>query len=221
MARAEPLTVEGVRCHLKSEWIGQHIYLFGTLPAANTTLRQLAQDGVGHGTVVLAEGQSAARSGTGAVWFSPSALNLYLAIVLRPKLAPHDLLAFSAIPALALVEALFIEGVAARLRWPNEIVVDGRKVGGAAVESSTTGDRVDHVIFVFDVNLNVDRSSLGEALGERALGATSVLEETGHEVDRNRFAGALLTLVDKWVGIWDNLGREAVLTARRELETHG
>lgn len=220
-ASTDLLTVDGVRRYLSSEQIGQHIYLFGTLPAANTTLRKLARDGVAHGTVVLAESQSAARSGTGAPWYSPSGVNLYLAVVLRPTLALHDLPAFGAIPALALVDALAIAGVGARLRWPNEVVVDGRKVGGATAEFSADGDRVLYVIFAIEINLNVDRASLNDALGAHAEGATSVLEETGCEVDRTRFTATVLNLIDKWLLTWDSRGREAVLSARRTLETRG
>jgi len=221
MASADLLTVDGVRRYLSSDQIGQHIYLFGTLPAANTTLRKLARDGVAHGTVVLAEHQSAARSGTGAPWYSPSGVNLYLAVVLRPNLAVHDVPAFGAIPALALVDALAIEGVGAHLRWPNEVVVDGRKIGGATAEFSAAGDRALYVIFAIDINLNMDRATLDNALGPQADSATSVLEETGHEVQRTRFAAAVLNLVDKWLVTWESRGREAVLSARRALETQG
>lgn len=218
---ADLLSIEHVRRNLSTEGLGHHIYLFTTLPSANATLRHLARDGVAHGTVVLAETQSDARSGTGATWYSPSGLNLYLAVVLRPRLAAHEVPTFAAIPALALVDALLAEGVRARPRWPNEVVVDGRKIGATSAEFGTLGERVDYVILGIDVNLNVDRAALERALGAHADGATSTREETGRTLDRNRFAATVLNLLEKWLLTWNTCGREAVLAARRQLETSG
>jgi BirA family biotin operon repressor/biotin-[acetyl-CoA-carboxylase] ligase len=212
-AACDVLSPALMRPHLTAEVVGRHIYLFGTVDSTNTALRRLAAHGAADGTAVFAEEQTAGRGRSGVRWFSPAGVNLYVSVLFRPDLTPRDMARFGAIASLALCEAIDAEGAEAGIKWPNDVVVDGRKVGGALVEYTTVGGRVSSVILGIGVNLNVTRAELTTALGADAEAATSVSEVVGTEVDRNRFAARLLDRLEAWQGIFLAKGPAAVTAA--------
>jgi BirA family biotin operon repressor/biotin-[acetyl-CoA-carboxylase] ligase len=202
-----------LRRYLETEVIGHHVYVFGTVDSTNSTLARLAEGGAAEGTVVLAEAQSAGRGRHGSTWFSPEAANLYLSVLFYPRIAPHELVRFAPIGSLALAEALWLEGVPARIKWPNDVIVHDRKIGGVLVEAPMIGDRLAYVILGIGVNLNIDRGELVAGLGPRADEAVSVQELLGHDVDRNAFAAGLLNRLEKWHHTYVTRGPEAILAA--------
>ena len=213
VAALDRLNIERLRRHLTTEVVGHHVYVFGTVDSTNRVLHSLADRGAREGTVVLAERQTAGRGRHGHAWFSPEAANLYASVLFRPGLALRELPTFAPIASLALAEAVWCEGAPARIQWPNDVVVGGRKVGGVLVETAAAGDRVTHVILGIGVNLNVERTTLEAALGGAAAGAGSLRESLGREIDRNIFAAALLNRLDKWQRTFVTRGPAAVLAA--------
>jgi BirA family transcriptional regulator, biotin operon repressor / biotin---[acetyl-CoA-carboxylase] ligase len=207
------LSISELRHHLDTDTVGRHIYLFGTVDSTNAVLRRLAEHGAEEGTVVLAEAQTAGRGRPGVRWFSPDAVNLYMSVLFRPSLAPREVALFAPIASLALAEAVEAEDVTVEIKWPNDLVVDGRKLGGALVEYATVGDRVSHVILGIGVNLNVMRAELDSALGDDAATAVSLRELIGRDVDRNRFVARCLNRLEKWHAIFSTYGPSAVLAA--------
>ena len=107
------------------------------------------------------------------------------------------------------------EDIIVEIKWPNDVVVDGRKLGGALVDYATVGDQVSHVILGIGVNLNVARAELDAALGAEAAGAVSVSELVGGEIDRNRFVARFLNRLEKWHRIFMAEGPVAVHAAWR------
>lgn len=210
---SDQLSITAIRRFLDTEVIGRHIYLLGTVDSTNAVARRLAEHGAEEGTVVLAEAQTAGRGRAGVRWFSPEGVNLYASVVLRPLLAVRDLGRFAPIASLALSEAIEAEDLTVEIKWPNDVVADGRKLGGALLDVATVDDRVSYVILGLGVNLNVSRANLGDALGIDAALATSVSELAGRAIDRNRFAARLLNRLEKWHQIVDREGREATLAA--------
>jgi BirA family biotin operon repressor/biotin-[acetyl-CoA-carboxylase] ligase len=215
------LIIADIRRSLTTTTVGRHIYLFGEVDSTNTRLRSLAQAGACTGTVVLAEGQTAGRGRLGKVWFSPSGLNLYASVLLRPRLSPRDLGAFSLIAGLALSDAIKKFGAIPSIKWPNDVLIADKKVGATLLDCVTDGDEVDHVLFGVGVNLNVELSVLRAALGPEGDVATTLAAATGHTIDRNAFAAAYLNALDRWVSIWDEQGPEAILVAWRRREILG
>ena len=212
----DQLSISRLRRHLDTEVVGHHIYLLGTVESTNTVLRRLAEAGADEGTVVLAEAQTAGRSRSGARWFSPDSANLYVSVLFRPDLSARDVALFAPIASLAMAEAVEAEDLDAEIRWPNDVVVHGRKVAGTRVECATADDRVSHVILGVGANLNVSRAELEGALGpEHAAVATSVSELTGAPVDRNAFTARFLGLLEKWQRVFVTEGPEIVLAAWR------
>src|SRR5262249_61038303 len=124
----------------------------------------------------------------GKPWFSPPGVNLYASVLFRPSLAPADVPVFACIAALAVSDAIDAQGLHATVRWPNDILIGGRKVGGTLVHAVSRGEPVDPVILGVGVNVNVDHATLAMGLGDAAQEATSVAEAARRPVDRNKFA---------------------------------
>jgi BirA family transcriptional regulator, biotin operon repressor / biotin---[acetyl-CoA-carboxylase] ligase len=210
------LAIEQVRRTLATERVGFQTYLFEEVGSTNTVLRRIADSGAPDGTVVLAETQSMGRGRLGKPWFSPPGLNLYASVLFRPPIAPSTVPVFSFISSLALTDAIWAEGLPAAIKWPNDVLVDGRKVAGTLAAYASAGDVVEYVILGVGVNLNVDRPALAGALGPAAAAATSLREAAGRRIDRNAFAAAFLNLLEKWDDEHRAHGGDALLAAWRE-----
>jgi BirA family biotin operon repressor/biotin-[acetyl-CoA-carboxylase] ligase len=207
------LSLERLRRHLTTEVVGHHVYIFNSVDSTNRALARLADRGATEGTVVLAEAQTAGRGRHGSEWFSPEGANLYASVLFHPRIAPRELPLFAPIASLALAETVWLEGAPARIKWPNDVVVRGRKLGGVLVEAPVISGRLAYVILGIGVNLNVHAAELTTALGDNAEGAVSLHEVLGREVDRNVFAAALLSRLEKWHHTFLTRGPEAVRAA--------
>jgi BirA family biotin operon repressor/biotin-[acetyl-CoA-carboxylase] ligase len=216
MITVDLLSIDEIRRRLVTSTVGAQIYLYGDVDSTNTKLRMLARGQAPDGTVVLAEGQTAGRGRRGAEWFSPSGVNLYASVLFRPAVSPREVGLFTFVASLALSDAVKDQGLLPTIKWPNDVLVGGRKVGGALVESALRGDTVDHVIVGVGANLNVEVPALRAALGTAGGFATSLAAECDHEIDRNVFAASYLNHLDRWVGVWAVEGAHEVLAAWRD-----
>ncbi|HEV8641955.1 MAG TPA: biotin--[acetyl-CoA-carboxylase] ligase [Methylomirabilota bacterium] len=212
------LCIELIRRHLATDTVGFQIFLYQELTSTNAVLRRLAEAGVREGTVVLAETQTAGRGRLGKSWFSPPGVNLYVSVLFRPPIPRTAVPVFSFITSLALSDAIGAEGVAAAIRWPNDVLIEGKKVAGTLVSYATAGDLAEYVILGAGVNLNVDEATLAAALGPAGLAATSLRAAAGRPIDRNVFAAAFLNFLEKWWDAYRVSGPPAVLRAWRERE---
>jgi BirA family transcriptional regulator, biotin operon repressor / biotin---[acetyl-CoA-carboxylase] ligase len=210
------LSIDLIRRGLSGDLVGRRLCLLWDVSSTNDVLRQMAVTGAPAGTVVLAESQHAGRGRGDTTWFSPLGVNLYASVLLRPNITPTDMPVYSFISSLAVSDAVRLEGLPAMIKWPNDILVERSKVGGTLNECAALAGRVEYVIFGIGVNLNVERVALDQALGKAAREAASLRELTGRDIDRNAFAGVLLTCLDRWVGIYETQGPEAILAGWRE-----
>jgi len=167
-----------------------------TCPSTNDAVRELAAAGAPEGAVVVAGEQTAGRGTKGRAWHSPPGLGLYASILLRPAFSGLSLLPIAA--GLAVRDAVAsAEGIAVRLRWPNDIVLDGRKLGGILCESGFLGDRPEYAVLGIGLNVNHGPADFPDALRD---GAVSLRIALGRPADRERLLGALLAAVDHWTG---------------------
>jgi BirA family biotin operon repressor/biotin-[acetyl-CoA-carboxylase] ligase len=216
MIAAEVLSIETIRRLLRTSVVGQHLYLFGEVESTNTVLCHLARSGATDGTVVLAESQRRGRGRLGQDWFSPGGVNLYASALFREPLAPRKAGVFCFIAGLALADAIKDLGLHPAIKWPNDVLVDTKKVGGSLVECAIRDDTVEFLVLGVGVNLNVSAVSLHDALGDAAAGATSVSAVMGHEVDRNAFAASYLNRLEDWALRYRTKGAAPVLDAWRD-----
>lgn len=210
------LDIQIVQKHLTSPIVARDIHLIGSVASTNSALRELAMKAAPEGTVVIAEEQTAGHGRFGKPWFSPPGVNLYLSVLLRPTVPPHDVACFSFVGSLALCDAIKAEGLDATIKWPNDVLVEGKKVAGILAECATIENRIDYVIVGVGVNLNVTHKALVAALGHSGHAAGSVGDFAGREIDRNAFAAALLNHLARWVETYRAHGPAPMLAAWRD-----
>ena len=210
------LSTEAIHHDLHATSIGQRIHLYDEVDSTNDRLRILARAGAIDGTVVLAESQRMGRGRLGATWFSPDRVNLYVSVLFRRPLTPTAARLFSFIASLAIGDAIRDEGVVPANRWPNDVMIDGKKVAGVLGDAEINDGRVDYLILGAGVNLNVTPSELHEALGASGLFASSVAAAAKRDIDRNVFTAHYLNHLDDWVARWAADGPGAVVAAWRD-----
>jgi len=189
-----PLTRDTIHSTLSTTWLGRRIELFDCLPSTNREAVQLAQAEVEHGTVVVADSQTAGRGRLSRSWFSPPGANLYCSIILRATRPPKRLTEWLSwlplISALAAAEAIEeVSSIHVSVKWPNDLLISERKVGGILCESGT-GKRSDPFqIIGIGINVNGDHNDWPADLRDSA---TSIWQERKIVIDRNRLLAQLL-----------------------------
>lgn len=186
---------------------GSVLEVHATLDSTNNVARALAEAGAPEGTTVVADHQTAGRGRQGRTWFSPPGTNLYLSVVLRPPLAPTRAPLLTLACAVAVVDGLrSVLGEAPGggpggapvapplLKWPNDILLDGRKVCGILTEMTARAQSVDWVIVGIGVNVNLPEGALPAELRERA---TSLLLHTRRPFDRAELCAAILSNLER------------------------
>jgi len=216
MIATESLSIEAIRRELRTTTVGQHLYLFGSVESTNKVLRSLARSGVAEGTVILAEGQSQGRGRLGQPWFSPPGVNLYMSALFRNSLKPREIPVFSFVSSLALADAVKGLGLTPAIKWPNDVLVGGKKVAGSLMDCATRGEAVDFIVLGVGVNVNVELDALHAALGPSGRAATSLAAVAGREVDRNALASDYLNHLDVWVRRYRAEGAASILAAWRQ-----
>ena len=194
MQPSPPLTRDTIHSTLSTTWLGRRIELFDCLPSTNREAVQLAQAEVEHGTVVVADSQTAGRGRLSRSWFSPPGANLYCSIILRATRPPKRLTEWLSwlplISALAAAEAIEeVSSIHVSVKWPNDLLISERKVGGILCESGT-GKRSDPFqIIGIGINVNGDHNDWPADLRDSA---TSIWQERKIVIDRNRLLAQLL-----------------------------
>jgi BirA family biotin operon repressor/biotin-[acetyl-CoA-carboxylase] ligase len=216
MITTEAMSIELIRRRLGAGTSWQQIYLFDEVPSTNKVLRQLARSGAGDGTVVLAEAQTEGKARLGRAWFSPAGVNLYVSALFRPALAAKQAPLFCFIASLAVADAVKALGASPGIKWPNDVLIGGKKVAGALMECAIRGEAVDFLVVGVGVNVNVDAHTLHEALGASGLAATSLAGVLGREVDRNAFAASYLGYLDEWARRFRQEGPDPILASWRD-----
>jgi BirA family biotin operon repressor/biotin-[acetyl-CoA-carboxylase] ligase len=167
----------------------RHFYKIGS---TNTAAMAAAAEGAPEGSVFLAEEQTAGRGRGANSWQSPLSTGIYCSVILRPALPPSDVLAMSLAAGLAVQAA--IRRVDSRidpdLKWPNDVLIHGKKVCGILAEMNAEATRVHHIVVGIGVNVN-------QASFAKELAATSLRLETGSEWSRVELASALLKSLDR------------------------
>lgn len=179
----------------KMKVVGRDIRVFAQTTSTNDVVEKLARDGVPEGVVVFAEAQTRGRGRLGRTWTSPTRKGLWLSVLLRPKLRPQETTQLTVAAATALRRAIHQEtGLAPEIKWPNDILICGKKVVGILTELSAEVDRVKHVTLGVGVNVNQTTSELPVELRKIA---TSLRIEAGSTVSRPDLAVTLLRELDR------------------------
>jgi len=211
VATPDRLTADDLRARLTTPVIGREILVFDETGSTNDVAARLAHDGAREGLVVFAESQTRGRGRHGRVWASPRGKGLWFSALLRP---PFPVAAYSRITVAAGVAVARAIGHNARLKWPNDVTIAGRKLAGILTET-----RDGAAVLGVGLDVNCDRADLPET-------ATSLLLATGQRHDRLALAATVLTeldhyyrltmdsferVADEWASLCAALGRQLVV----------
>jgi len=208
------LTPSEINPILRTKWIGKRIHHFQTLGSTNSKAYELALNGAEEGEVVIAESQEKGKGRLGRQWFSPPFLNIYVSLILRPKIPPHQASLVTLMAAVATADAIRnFSGILPMIKWPNDILFRGRKVAGLLNEIYSEVDRIHFVILGIGVNLNMDEKMFSKEIRNIA---TSLKIETGETVSRKDFLQSLFLELEKWYAMFSEQGSALILKAWRD-----
>ncbi|MCL0058549.1 biotin--[acetyl-CoA-carboxylase] ligase, partial [Dehalococcoidia bacterium] len=189
----DSLLPEEIKAGLRTNLLGQQIAYHRELTSTQDAAKALAAQGANEGTIVVAETQAAGRGRIGRGWASPPG-GVYLSIILRPAIKPSEALRFPLIAGVAAAQAIEqLTGLKPRLKWPNDVILEGRKAGGILSEMSAETDRINYIVIGIGINVNSRRAHFPE---EIAGIATSLREECGKEVSRVQLVQEILAQLE-------------------------
>jgi BirA family biotin operon repressor/biotin-[acetyl-CoA-carboxylase] ligase len=202
-----------VKQGLGPKTIGKEILHYAEVASTNTLAMDLAQKGAVDGTVVIAETQTGGKGRLGRTWTSPRG-NLYMSVVLRPAVPISKAPLITLMGAVAVASGIRRQcGVPAGIKWPNDILLSGKKVSGLLTEMSAEPDRIRHIVLGIGVNVNMDSRALQPDV--RRI-STTLAAAVGKTVDRTAFLRTLLAELDLWYHRFLK-GDTEVLAAWKEL----
>lgn len=173
---------------LKTKTMGRSIYFYEETDTTNNRARELALDGAPEGTLVVAEKQTAGRGRRGKAWESPTGTGIWMSLVLRPQIAPAQASVLTLLCGLATAEAIEGEtGLSAGIKWPNDILINGKKVVGILTEMDCEMSEVHFVIP--GIGINVNTASFPPEIADIA---TSLYLESGKTISRRRLVHKVL-----------------------------
>ncbi len=184
-----------VERYLETQFVGREIIYKDSVGSTNDVAFDLARAGCREGTCVIAETQDNGRGRLRRSWRSPYGKNIYASAVLRPAVHPSEVSPLTFISCLAAFDALRSMGLAPTLKWPNDVLVNGRKVCGTLIELSVEPDAVRFVVIGIGLNVNMDDTDMDEEIKGKA---TSLFHETRNCFERARVCGMLLNNLEKY-----------------------
>ena len=171
------ISAEEVKSRLHTDWAGCEVRYFDTLDSTNICAKRMAEEGAPNGTLVIADKQTAGR---GRAWETPKVTAIAMTLLMRPNLRPEKASMLTLVMGMAVTRAVNeLYSLNCQIKWPNDIVINGKKVVGILTEMSAQMDYVNHI--VVGIGINVNNESFPE---EIAQNATSLLLQSGKRVNR-------------------------------------
>nr|WP_295971642.1 biotin--[acetyl-CoA-carboxylase] ligase [uncultured Bacillus sp.] len=186
----EKITANEIALGLKTTVLGHQIHYEETVDSTQRIASRLSLEGAPEGTVIIAEEQTGGRGRMGRQFYSPKYSGVWLSIILRPKLPPQKAPQLTLIAAVAVVQAIEeVTSLRPEIKWPNDILIGGKKVTGILTEMQAESDRIDSVIIGIGINANQEPEDYPEDLQKVA---TSLYIESGTKVNRAELTRQLL-----------------------------
>lgn len=202
----EPEIVKGLQIKL----VGREIICYDAVDSTNIVLKELARQGAENGTVVVADTQGTGRGRMERAFFSPPGKGIWVSILLRPDFLPQEAPKCTLMAAVAVARAMEKFGLRAAIKWPNDILHDGRKLVGILTEMSAEMDRVNYIVIGIGINVNIAEEDFPEEL--RPI-ATSLMQMKGEPLSRVAFLQELLRALDVLYADVQRAGFAPVLAA--------
>lgn len=182
----------------KTQWAGCEIFYFPSIDSTNTKANQLAEEGYPTGTLVVAERQESGKGRRGRNWASPEGNGIFMTLILKPEINPNNASMLTLVAALAVSKAITkCTGRPAGIKWPNDIVMNGKKVCGILTEMSAQFDYVNHI--VIGIGINVHNESFPEELSHMA---TSLYLESKEHFNRAALIEEILEQFEDYYAVY-------------------
>lgn len=186
---------------LTTKYIGRNFIHFDEVDSTNVQCRRACSNNPIEGMVVAAEEQTSGKGRLGRSWISPKGTGIWMSIVLKPNISPMVAPRATLIGAAAVYTALKDMGISVGIKWPNDIVINGKKICGILTEMNAEIERVNYVIMGIGINVNME--SFPDELKEKA---TSLKNELGNEVDRKKLVANILNNFEVFYEEFKNTG---------------
>lgn len=174
------ISAEEVKSRLHTTWAGCEVNYFNTLDSTNICAKRMAEEGALNGTLVIADEQTAGRGRCGRAWKTPKGTAIAMTLLMRPNLRPEKASMLTLIMGMAVTKAVNeLYGLNCQIKWPNDVVWEGKKICGILVEMSAEMNAIHYLVIGCGINANV--TEFPEELKEKAISLRMI---TGHEVDR-------------------------------------
>lgn len=184
----DALDAKKIKSCLHTKWLGRTVFCRETVDSTNTWARCLAEEGAAHGTVVFAEEQTSGKGRRGRGWVMPRGSSVAMTCILRPKLNPRNASMLTLVMGLSTAQACrSLYPLEAMIKWPNDIVISGKKICGILTEMNVRDNRIRDLVIGVGINCN-----LTDFPKELAETAASLQTELGHAVSRAPLAASVL-----------------------------
>ena len=181
IASPDVLTVPEILSVMTTEVMGRKIYYYDCLGSTNDQARMLAEQGAEEGSLIIAETQNTGKGRMGRAFFSPEGCGIWMSLILKPEIPPMDASMVTLVGAMAVQEMMQDYGIVSGIKWPNDIVIDGRKVTGILTEMSAGPDRINSIVIGIGINANM--KFFPEELEKTAISMSMVTGENYHRAE--------------------------------------
>ncbi|MDP4088403.1 MAG: biotin--[acetyl-CoA-carboxylase] ligase [Bacillota bacterium] len=187
--RPDILTYEEILPFLSTAYIGRKVLHFESLDSTNTRAKEIGSGSFAEGTVIVSEEQLSGRGRLGRSWSSPKGAGIWMSLLLKPETPPTEAYKVTIIAAAAVHKALSEEGVASLIKWPNDIVLNGRKICGILTEMSAEFSRINYLVMGIGINVNTTLEEFPEEIKNKA---SSLRAQTGRSFNRKSVMSRIL-----------------------------
>lgn len=178
---------------MDTKWAGSNVVYYDEIDSTNNRAKEAGDNKAPHGTLFVADMQVAGKGRRGRVWQSPAGSSIYMTILLYPEISPLKAPQLTLVMAIAVAEGIKeVTGLETKIKWPNDIVVNGRKICGILTEMSTEIDYINHVVIGAGINVNQD--DFPEDIRKTA---SSLKMELGKQVKRSELIAAIMKSFEK------------------------
>lgn len=177
---------------IHTKWAGKTVHFAEKTDSTNLWIKRLAEEGAPHGTLALAEFQSAGRGRLGRSWQAPERTSVMMSLLLRPEFEPQYASMLTLVMGLAVAQAVEKLGFAPSIKWPNDVVLSRKKICGILTEMNVNEGKIGHVVIGVGINVNI--KMFPEEMADKA---TSLCLEAGHDFERSIVPGLVMEAFER------------------------
>ena len=195
MAAPDLMTEAEIKSLMHTEWVAKEVLYFDTIDSTNTKAQELAEKGYPSGTLVVADKQESGKGRRGRSWVSPSGTGIFMTLMIKPDINPNNASMLTLVAALAVAKAITsVTGEEALIKWPNDIVVNSKKVCGILTEMNAQFDYINHI--VVGIGINVHNERFPEEISQMA--SSLMIEAGGKRFHRAQIIAETMSYFEKY-----------------------